>query len=122
MRPFEREKDLIEVNEWLLKRELKPLQLEELPNYGMIEDGIACGFVVLTDTQVCFLEAFITNPGAGLMQRDRAITRLVKWGTNFGSACGYRHCWFITTQQSLLDRGLKLGFVQKDMLVGAAAL
>lgn len=114
MRPFNASTDLEQINSWLEARGLDPLELEDMPKYGMIEDGVACGFVVLTDTSTCFIECFISNKDTKSQFRNMAFTKIARWALNFASASGFRRVIAMTDENSLLERAKQLGFAIKN--------
>lgn len=72
MRPVE-PKDLDEINGWRLQRHLKPIPEDMIPKIGLIEPGLAAGFLISTDCSIAFLEYFITNRFAGIEERKGAL-------------------------------------------------
>lgn len=65
--------DYIQLEGWSNDREVKAPPLEYLPSTGYIVDGVACGFLYLTNSAVGLLEGFITNPNADKNDRNKAL-------------------------------------------------
>jgi len=68
MRPFTLA-DLAEVNSWWKARKQPVRPASYLPKYGYIQPGVAAGWLFRTDSCIGFLDDFVTNPKAPLMQR-----------------------------------------------------
>jgi len=117
MRTFTKD-DILQVNGWLMVRGLTTLTPEEIPKFGMIEDNVACGFLVNTDVNVAFLEAFITNPEAASSLRDKALRQISKWAIHLASTLGVKRVVFISKEPTLTLRGKDLGFKVEELRVG----
>lgn len=72
MRKFE-EEDYFTIQEWFARRLIKAPLKEMLPPTGLIEDGLAAGFLIKTDTPAGVLDFFISNPQANRLNRLEAI-------------------------------------------------
>lgn len=110
MRAFDKERDTKVINGWLLKRDKTLLDNEAIPNFGMIEDDVACGFMCLTDTDTILLEAFISNPDAESIERDKAIRKIANWVIATATALGYKQALFLTKEEGFVSRAKEFGF------------
>ncbi len=117
MRAFHREIDLKDVNEWLAGHGKGPLLDEDIPKVGAFMDGVACGFLVGTDTSSCFLDLFVSNPKASAGTRNEAISQISKWLINIASAVGYKRILVLSKVDSILERAKDLGFKMSDTRV-----
>lgn len=77
MRKFE-PSDLPEINRWLQDRSLPIFELPDLPAFGLIEPGIAAGFMYLTNSRLCLIEGLVTNSKASMLTRARAARYIVE--------------------------------------------
>jgi hypothetical protein len=109
MRVFQRT-DLEQINTWLKSRGVSELCDCDIPTIGLIEDDVACGFLVQCDCSVAFLEAFITNPKAGLKARSKSVWSIAKKLLCTASATGYKRCIILSKSKSLQKIGTELGF------------
>ena len=79
---------LEEINEWNNSWKLSLVSLSDLPRVGYIVRGAAAGFLYQTDSNVCFLEGFISNKYCEKGLRKEALDlisdELVKAAVNFG--------------------------------------
>lgn len=105
------DQDFETICQWFEAREMSRPNRKDLPKVGMIEDGVAAGFLVQTDSSVAFLEFFVSNPAAGRKKRKRSLDsiadelvkvarsfkfKMIQAGTNLGA-----------TQMTALGAGLK---------------
>lgn len=65
--------DLPEINLWMRGWDKNNIQAQMVPPQGFIEPGVACGFMISTNSHVAFLEYFIVNPKAGKVARMIAL-------------------------------------------------
>lgn len=88
MRAVRLPEDLVEVNNWLRARGELNLDQDLVPPQGFIEPGVACGFMITTNTSVAFLEHFVSNKDAKKEERAKALdeiaARLIKAGESSG--------------------------------------
>lgn len=118
MRAFEKEEDLVELNSWLIRNGKDPLDLPDVPKYGMLIPDVACGFICRTDTNVVFLECFVTNPEASPEKRHEALNKLGEWGLNTMKLMGAKRCLVLSEDASLIKRAIELGFEFKPTIIG----
>lgn len=65
--------DYPEIVSWLEKRGLNLSQKMDLPEVGYFEPGVACGFLIQTDTKTALFDFFISSPEVSRKARSRAI-------------------------------------------------
>ncbi|SRR6266498_2750518 len=102
--------DLPEINSWYSARGLPEITSQEIPITGYIHHGIAAGFLIRTDTCVCYLEGFITNPEASRTDRSKALDDIVAMLLTRDETTGYRVVTVITKHDTIRRRAKKLGF------------
>lgn len=66
-------RDYETICDWMSRREVKPLPMEFLPKTGLIEEGIAAGFLISTDANIGILDFFCSNPWASKTERMNAL-------------------------------------------------
>ena len=73
-----REEDIDEVNDWFEDRGEAGIALPVLSRTGLIVPGVACGFLYATDSRICFLDFYITNPLAAKGLRHGALKEITR--------------------------------------------
>lgn len=63
---------------WWDKRNLPHVSLKDLPITGYIVENVAAGFMYFTDSKLCFIEHFISNPDVPRETRDKALDTVVE--------------------------------------------
>lgn len=92
-----------------------------LPTVGFIEPGVAVGFLVQTDTNMCFLEPFIANPQVDRAERNLALYAIMQALLDEAKALKYDMALGIATHKGMIQRAYDLGFtkiVGNNELVG----
>lgn len=72
MRRYE-ESDYFEITSWISKRGMTLASKMDVPEVGYIEPGVACGFIIQTDTRTAIIDFFISNPDAARRKRSNAL-------------------------------------------------
>lgn len=94
--------DIEEINSWYHKRNLTPIPLESLPQFGYLVPGIACGFLMQTDASSAFLEGFATNPDAKPYHRVDALDAIAKKLIEVAKELGYKDIYAMTTHPTIM--------------------
>lgn len=102
--------DFKQICGWFKKRGLPKPSLKDLPMTGFIVDGIAAGFVYISDGSLGLIDCYISNPGSKKQDRSDALDliteRLVGAAKNLG--CIRVKC--DTQLNEIAIRALKHGF------------
>lgn len=107
---YDENNDYDTVNSWFVAQTDKTFPKRHLSNLGFVVKGVAAGFLVITNTSVCFMEPFIANPRASEQDRDKALTMIIKRLENAAKAAGMTLVYGITTVPNMIKRGLESGF------------
>jgi hypothetical protein len=127
-RAFTRE-DLPTINAWLAARDLAHLQPGMIPETGFIVEGVAVGFLYDTDSQVGFMENFISNPASSAVKVSEAINAIVDRLLQASQVLGIRYMVVMTKKPGVIKRARRWGFgvkpgpwaiLQKEVLPWAA--
>lgn len=102
--------DYPEILYWHSKQGTNPVPLEDLPSFGLIEPGVAAGFVVLTDARYGILEFYISNPDSRSVDRDKALDAITVGLIDYGKKFGIKYFKCDTNIQSVGLRAIKHGF------------
>lgn len=107
MRVFHPE-DLASINGWYAARGESGLIPTAIPETGLIEPHIACGFLYRTDAPaLCFLDSFVSNPEASLRARATSLREIAQRLIELAQAGGATHLMAICKSrgiQRLADR------------------
>jgi len=102
--------DIPDLDRWHRAQRGDPLQVDHLPPFGLIEPGVAAGFLSLTDCKVGMLDGFISNPEAPLRARRDALGAIVSQLTDVAAARGMRRLFALTTTHGIQALGKRAGF------------
>jgi hypothetical protein len=100
-----------QINDWFRSRKFDSIPSKFLSHTGFIVPGVAVGFLIETNTAVCFLEPFISNPKAPKELREKSLAGIVEALEQEASKLGYRFCYGIATSPTMIDHGLKRGWL-----------
>ncbi len=85
----------------------------DFPPAGSIVPGVAAGFLVCTDTAICFIEGYITNPDVDSETRDKALDMITEHLIYLAGTFGYTHAVVMTVDARIEERANKWGFTKK---------
>lgn len=104
------EKDFSEIRAWYEARHIEPVEPAFYGNVGMIEPGVAAGFLTLTDSLVAFLENFVTNPKRYAKERHDAVIKISDALEEEAQLRGYTRIIAITKSHGIGTSALGHGF------------
>lgn len=67
------ELDFYEIEDWFALRETKMPPIPTFPAVGFIMEGVAAGFIYLTDSTVAIIDCYISNPKSNMDLRNYAL-------------------------------------------------
>lgn len=102
--------DDTEIGSWYNKRGLIPAIGRYLPKIGMIEPGVAAGFLYQTDSTIAWLESFVTNPEASSSERNVALDRITSALIHEAKKLGFTILMVYSRVPSITDRAREFGF------------
>lgn len=82
------EADFDQISGWYTDRSLPTPKRTQIPKTGFIVDDVAAGFVYMTDSSVCILDSFISNPESEDTERDTALNDITMHLIGYAKACG----------------------------------
>lgn len=109
MRSF-RTEDMGMVNSWYMAHGDQPITLDSLPQTGLIEPGIAAGFLYKTDSNIAWLEGFVTNPEAPPSARNEALDNIANALMVSAKALGFRQVIAMVENPRMMLRADRHGF------------
>lgn len=98
------------LDHWWKLHNLPTIPKASLPNCGYLVQGLAAGFLYQTDSDVAFIENFISNPKAPWNQRGAALDAVTQSLVEFAKSTGIRHLMALTTSQAIYERAVRFGF------------
>ena len=110
VRDFDNDKDLELINTWLKARSQRALNKSELPKVGMIFENVLAGFLYQTDSDMCFIENFVSNPKAKRKSVSSAIDFMTAHFVIKAKELGKPKVFVFTKKRSILNRAKELGF------------
>ena len=99
-----------EVDSWLDARGMARAPGHLLSGNGLIVPGVAAGWLYRTDSSVCLLDHFITNPAAALGARGAALNAITEQLLRAAQGFGARLVVALTHDTSIYRRARLLGF------------
>lgn len=99
------------VNDWFKSRKGDSIPEQFLAPTGFIVPGVAVGFLIKTDCNVCFFEPFISNPKATTELRIKALDEIVTMLEREAANLGYRFVYGLATAPTMLEHGKNHGWV-----------
>lgn len=96
-------------SEWHVGHGLPPPMSEVFPEDGLIEDGLAMGFVYIAGP-VAFMDLFVTNPKAPRIARSRALRRVAEGLEFVAKGKGCRMVWATTERHGIGAMARSLGW------------
>lgn len=108
-----REEDIDEINDWFDDRGEAGISTRVLSRTGLISPGVACGFLFATDSRVCFLDFYISNPHAPKAARNEAFDEITRQLIATAKERDYLLIFGASSHKSIQERCLKFGFTHQ---------
>lgn len=105
--------DLSQINEWYAAHGAPPVPRTRISNIGRIEPGVAAGFLYQTDSSVCLLEGYVSNPLAASEDRGRALFGITIRLLAEAKDMGFSEVIAMTKDLNIMERAIMHEF--KDM-------
>lgn len=102
--------DLADIRRWHRSHGLDMAADGKFPRNGMIVPGVAAGFLYSTDSSVCFIEGFVSNPEASVMERGRALRDIGAGLLLLAKRLGFSRAVSTTQSDGIAALGRRLGF------------
>lgn len=81
-----------------------------LPRVGLLEPGVAAGFLTATDTAVCWIGDFVSNPTAPGMARGRALAAIARGLLEEAKTLGYESAILMSREPGILRQAQRMAF------------
>lgn len=100
-----------DISSWFQARGMVPPSRKEIPGHGFIIKDLAAGFLICTDTKVCMMEFFVSNPNSDKSMRKAAISKIASALISKATALGYETIKCDSTIDAIKFQAMDLGFV-----------
>lgn len=105
------------LKEWYHKHNLDAPPEQYYPSWGLIVEGVAAGFLFATDTALCMLDGYITNPEATSVDRNKAIALITGELLEISKEQGFQRVMVFSKEDSIIKRAKNLKFTDKGSYV-----
>jgi hypothetical protein len=102
--------DYAQLCDWFAAHDLPSPKPNHLSGNGFICDGVAAGFLYMTDSAVCILDTYISNPKTDQEKRDRALNLITMHLIEFAKSVNFEVVLFSTSSDAVASRAKKFGF------------
>jgi len=112
MLPVERyqpERHLATVQSWYRGHGLEERPPEQFPPTGVIVDGCAGAWLMLTDTSIAFISNVVSDPDAPSVRAGEAIKQAVQTLVAEASGTPHRYLWVTCDVPSILRHAASFG-------------
>ena len=109
MRSYE-QKDYTTVKKWIGDRGFNIPDREDIPSVGIIEDDVACGFLILTDVNVGIIDFFVSNPKAKPIEAGKALDHITHALVQKAKSLGLSRVECSTKKDSIVKLAQKHNF------------
>lgn len=107
---YDPEKHYKQIAQWQESKGRKPIPIFYFPKVGVVAQDFACGFLVRTDTPVCYLEYFIANPKTTQCERKKALTSIASFLCTEAARRGFRFAAMDTKIPTIKEIAREIGF------------
>lgn len=112
VRAYNGAQDYEQLKSWYLKRNQEVMPSQFIPWTGFIVDGVAAGFLYLTQVPIGILDNFISHPDSDPEIRDWALDKITERLVEMAKECGTEMIRCDTEIDSVANRAKKHGFQQ----------
>lgn len=99
---------------WWSKRKLEPVPYNLLPKIGYVVDDCVAGFLYQTDSTLCFMDSFISNPSASKSERELALDSLERELIKIAKLLGFEKIIAMTKHEKMKSRAQARGYTMVD--------
>lgn len=117
-RLFSLEKDLLALNELLVKRDMSPFTAQEVPILGVVVEKdssvIAMGFIRQCEGFIGIFDSIITNPNLTSKERDSALNVLYGEIISLAKSVNILKLIGFSLHNSIVERSKAFGFIETN--------
>jgi hypothetical protein len=112
IRKIELDKDYETLSLWLKNHNKPSMNKELFSDSGFMVDEIVAGFLYKTNSSICLVENFISDPASEKNARRTAINTLFKTIIEEAKSCGFKMMFTSVILNSLHKNLKEVGFVE----------
>lgn len=101
------------IDEWYHERNMDAPPHSSYPEVGFIVPGVAVGFLYQTDSDICMLDGYVSNPKSTEEERDEALDAITTALLDMGRYNGFKECLIISQSKAILARAKKYRFYEQ---------
>lgn len=98
------------LRDWYLAHRVHVPGFNDFPPIGLVVDGLAAGFLILTDVRMGIFDFFISNPDSDSRDRFHAIEEIIDGLTEIAKERGMRAIRCDTQLPVIVNKALSHGF------------
>lgn len=107
---FNIDRDYKTIAHWHESRGMPVPPVDMIPTFGLIEPGVAAGFLMVTDCNLAIVDFYVTNPEATREARDAALDQVTIDLIKYGNSVGITNFKTDSQVSAIKDRAQRLGF------------
>ena len=100
----------LEMSGWYMKRNLKPIPMDNIPNIGFIIKDICAGFLYKADGKMGLIENYISNPMALSSDRNEGLNRITEELIKEAKLHDIKYIIGTTKEDSIVKRSESFGW------------
>jgi len=104
------EEHIPEINSWYCQRGMETLSKHLFPDVGFIVRGVGAGFIYQTDSSLCFLDGYISNPESTKEHRKDSFDKITHALILTAKDHGFRSILAYTQNPEISKRCERFGF------------
>lgn len=109
MRPVDN-LDLADLSRWYEARGQGRVRRDMLPHHGVMVPGVAAGFLYRTDSGICILDGYVTNPEAPVTKRAEALREITDFLLESARFGGASYCMALCKTRGVEKLARRNGF------------
>jgi hypothetical protein len=102
------------LSKWWEGNKWPAVPLDMLPPKTLFVDGFCAGFLMETNTSMCFFEWMVGNPEADKIERSEALDLLAQVAIETAKSRGFKVLACVLENKRLINRMQKYGFTIGD--------
>lgn len=108
-------KDHNTINLWQNAHGLARLEEHLFPSVGYIVENVAAGFLYQTDSSLCFIDGYISNPASDKAERREAFDQITDNVIRTARDHGFRNILAYTQHPEIMKRCVRYQFAPKGV-------